>query len=206
MVDGHIAGNTSGLIRGDAPLVDGKVGKALYTNGFNQSVNLGNVRHTCLGNISKCRNGLSITLWLKPHNAGTEIYYMTNGGQTKDAIGIHLLQKNLGFSISFRNESGYWNIQNVQFELLHWYHITMVFIPNTAARLFLNGCLAKEQHAFTQIRSNRVGTYNDLILGDTNKPSHQNGGYQSEMTIDELMMWDAVMDEHKVWDIFMSYE
>ena len=203
IVDEEIVGFTNGVVHGDAPLVEGKVGRALYTNGVNQSVNLGNVRHTCLGNISKCENGISISVWLKTHYRNIS-FYMTNGGHTMRSIGVNLMQKHSGLLITVRNESGYWQVQNVPFELHHWYHITMVWIPNTSARLFVNGCLAKETYAFVEIESYRRDNENDLMIGTSNTPPHVDR-YRAEMTMDDLKMWDAVMDENKVWEIYMSH-
>ena len=203
VVDGEILGFTNGTVEGDAPLVKGKVGKAVYTNGFNQSVNLGNVRHTCMGNITKCKNGLSISVWVKPYGTGVRVF-MTNGGHTHRSIGINLMQKNPGFLITIRNETGFWQAENVQFEPGHWYHIMMVWVPNTVARLFVNGCLAKEAYTFVKITGNRNPNENNFMIGASNTPSDLNK-YRAEMSMDELKLWDAVMDDNKVWEVFMSY-
>ena len=203
LVEGEILGFTNGIIEGDAPLVEGKVGNAVYTNGFNQSVNLGNVRHTCLGNITKCKNGLSVSLWVKPYGTGV-VFLMTNGGHTHRSIGINLMQKAPGLLITIRNETGYWQAENVPFEPGHWYHIMMVWVPNTVARLYLNGCLARETYVFAKKASNKNRVENDLMLGASNIPGDINK-YRAEMTMDDLKMWDAVMDDNKVWEIFMSY-
>ena len=80
----------------------------------------------------------------------------------------------------------------------------MVWVPDTVARLFVNGCLAKETYIFVNRASNQNRVENDLMLGASNTPPDLNK-YRAEMSMDDLKMWDAVMDDNKVWDIFMSY-
>ena len=118
-------------------------------------------------------------------------------------MGIAIVQIDDTIYAVCRNEAGYWRVKDVPFEPLQWYHIMMVWIPNTALRLFLNGCLAKETYTFFSIESNMEGIHNSLVLGNSNIPVDQHR-FWAEMAMDELKMWDAVMDDNKVWQIFIS--
>ena len=91
MVDGKLLGPVLGNVVGDVELVRGKRGKALYTNGINQRVNLGNQRDSCMGDLSKCNNGLVMAMWLQTHRYTEpdepgfytrEEYYISSGGHT----------------------------------------------------------------------------------------------------------------------------
>ena len=68
MAVGKILGPILGDVVGDVKLVPGKRGNALYTNGIDQRVNLGNQRDSCMGDLSKCNNGFVVA-------TGTQIYW-----------------------------------------------------------------------------------------------------------------------------------
>ena len=204
--NGEIVGSTPGVIIGDVQLVEGKVAEAVYTDGIHdQYVNLGNLRQYCVGNLRHCENGLTISLWLQPKVKKSGGYhYFTNGGHTREAIGVFLGQKFEGLMAFFRNETGPWTIMHVPFQALNWYFVTMVWGPNSGSRLYLNGCLAGEDLSLGHDASNADGPYNDFILGASNIPDDRDDSRIS-MTMDELKIWDARMTEDQVWKLYLSH-
>ena len=63
---GQLTGSVQGVLVGDVKLVSGKQGRALYLNGLDQRVSLGNQRHNCMGDLNKCINGFVVALWMIP--------------------------------------------------------------------------------------------------------------------------------------------
>ena len=206
VVNGQIVGFTPGVISGDVQLVEGKASKAVYTDGVHdQFVNLGNLRQYCVGDLRLCQHGLTISLWLRPHVKKSGAYhYFTNGGHTRESIGVLLAQKYSGLMAFFRNDTGPWEISRIPFEALNWYFVTMVWGPNSGARLYLNGCLAGEDLTLKNDASNSNGQYNDFILGASNIATHR-ASTRIEMTMDELKIWDAQMTENQVWELYLSH-
>ena len=49
---------------GGASQVPGVRGQALAIQGFPQAASLGNLRHTCAGNLSLCPEGFTVAVWL----------------------------------------------------------------------------------------------------------------------------------------------
>ena len=206
VVNGQIKGSTPGEIIGDVQLVEGKSYKAIYTDGAHvEYVNLGNLREHCVGDLRLCSHGLTISLWLQPHVIKPgEYHYFTNGGHTRGSIGVFLGQKHERLIAFFRNDTGRWTVTNVPFEAMNWYFITMVWGPNSGARLYLNGCLAGEHITLVPDPSNSNGPYNDFILGTSNSPNHR-ASKRIEMTMDELKIWNAQMTEDQVWELYLSH-
>ena len=206
VVNGQIKGSTPGEIIGDVQLVEGKSYKAIYTDGAHvEYVNLGNLREHCVGDLRLCSHGLTISLWLQPHVIKPgEYHYFTNGGHTRGSIGVFLGQKHERLIAFFRNDTGRWTVTNVPFEAMNWYFITMVWGPNSGARLYLNGCLAGEHITLVPDPSNSNGPYNDFILGTSNSPNHR-ASLRIEMTMDELKIWNAQMTENQVWELYLSH-
>ena len=114
MVDGKLLGPVLGNVVGDVELVRGKRGKALYTNGINQRVNLGNQRDSCMGDLSKCNNGLVMAMWLQTHRYTEpdetgfytrEEYYISSGGHTSHSMGVALLMRVKKIRVIFRTKT-----------------------------------------------------------------------------------------------------
>ena len=205
VIDGAIVGSTPGLIIGDVKLVEGKANDAVYIDGIHdQYVNLGNLRQYCIGDLRLCQHGLTISFWLRPHVRKSGSFYFTNGGHTRQSIGVSLVQVNEGLWAYFRNDTGQMAITRVPFEALVWHFITMVWGPNSGARLYLNGCLAGEDLTLTNDASNSNGPYNDLVLGASNTAKHDST-FRAEMTMDELKIWETRMTEEQVWDLYLSH-
>ena len=205
VVDGQIVGSTPGMIGGDASLVRGRVSQAVYTDGIqDQYVNLGNLRQHCVGDLRLCQRGLTIPLWLQPHERKSGIFfYFTNGGHTSGSIGVVLMQRDEGFLVSFRNVTGSITVKDVPFEAQVWYFITMVWGPNSGLRMYLNGCLAGEELTLRHDASDSNGPYNDFVLGASNFEKRRSRT-RAGMTMDELKIWDARMTGEQVWDLYIS--
>ena len=206
IVNGQLKGSKPAEIIGDVQLVEGKAYKALYIDGVHdQYVNLGNLRQYCVGDLRHCQHGLVISVWLRPHVKKPGGYhYFTNGGHTRGSIGVLLAQLDEHLIAFFRNDTGPWTITKVPFEVLNWYFVTMVWDPNSGARLYLNGCLAGEDLTLKNDASNSNGQYNDFIIGASNFPQDRTTT-RAEMTMDELKIWDARMTENQVWDLYLCH-
>ena len=202
--NGELLGTYFGTIIGDASLMKGKVNKALYTNGIDQWVNVGNHRDKCLGNLSLCSKGFVMALWLNAHTRVTgrsiEIY-INSGGHTMKSVGISLHQKEASLRAAFRNDTKTWFAVISDFESHRWYHVVLAWSGERGLEFYLNGCLRKTDHMGRNIRNNRDSTITDFVFGNANMDGSNAAG---EMTLDEVRVWDADMDEEDVWKIYIN--
>ena len=205
MENGHIEGSTVGVTAGAVELVKGKVNRALYTNGIDQYVNLGNLRQFCVGNILHCQNGLTVSFWINPliKKPGS-FFYLDNGGSTMLSIGINILQQNEALCANFRDDTHHWSISGVSFVPMHWYHVIIVWGGSSGLHFYLNGCLAAVKLSPRFEINTPNGPYNDLILGTTTTTSFRSL-VSGEMLMDELKMWDAELSQDQVWNVFVSH-
>ena len=208
IVGGQLSGSVTGTVVGDVKQVPGKQGKALYVNGLNQKVNLGNQRHNCMGDLSKCTNGFVKAMWLQMHkndDSGqyTDEYYITNGGHTKNAIGVALLMRENKMLAMFRTEDRYWeNYYDQEFSLNTWYHVVLVWKTTYGSKVYVNGSLKRHNLDGVSLDNNQNGNaYSDFMLGDHSGSGDGNPG---EMTPDELRIWDIVIDDHEVWSLYAA--
>ena len=96
--------------------VPGVVGTSLRLNPpdspNDQCVDYGNQRDRCLGSLSECPDGITISFWIKlgfhADNAGH--YYVSSGAQTMDSHGIAIYTKENGLSFTQKTLESSWEI------------------------------------------------------------------------------------------------
>ena len=205
---GVLLGVVPGVLNGDVRLVAGKQGKALYTNGLDQWVNLGNQRGNCMGDLNQCNTGFVMALWLQMHRyhkPGTTLdeYYLTSGGHTRRSMGVVLLMRDKRFLASFRTASWMWYFASATENNLDiWYHVVLAWDASKGGRIYVNGMTDGADLVGTSYASNKNGnTYVNFILGCENVAPPRNA---AEMTLDELRIWDANMNDQQVWRLYVA--
>ena len=199
IVGGALSGSVAGVLNGDVELVTGKQGRALHTNGLDQWVDMGNQRDNCMGDLEKCSNGFVMAMWLKMHRyhkLGTtdDEYYLTSGGHTRASMGVVLLMRAKVFLVNFRTASKYWQTTTTVQNTLHtWHHVILTWDASNGGKIYTNGMMDREERQGTSYTSNRAGdAYTKFIVGCESTLPPRNA---AEMTLYELRIWDAVMNE-----------
>ena len=204
IVGTSLKGSVDGDIHGDVQLVAGKRGKALYTNGVAQWVDLGNQRSNCMGNLNKCDNGFVMAMWLKMHPCdSSDKYYITSGGHTRTSMGVALLMKTKKLLVMFRTASWRWEL-TYPTQPFHdtWYHVVLTWTAANGANIYINGAIgAADEQGYSYASNLNGDTYTKFVLGtESTQPPTTSG----EMTIDELRIWDAAMNEQDIWSLYAA--
>ena len=208
IVGGEVSGSVPGAVVGDVKLVRGVRGQALYMNGIDQRVDLGNQRHNCMGDLSKCKNGFVMAMWLQMHKYDepglyTDEYYISNGGHATRSIGVALLMREKKLLAMFRTETRLWEAYYDDGVSLHtWYHVVMVWSSASGGYIYINGALGSHNQQGESWNSNQQpNTFLNFILGDANTDPPIDPG---EMTLDELRIWDMAMDDQGAWKLYST--
>ena len=210
IVGGSLSGTVLGALNGDVQLVGGRRSKALYTNGVDQWVDLGNQRDNCMGDLEKCNTGFVMAMWLKLHRyeeaetgIGINEYYITNGGHTRRSKGVALIRIEKKFVVNFRTPSWLWTLTTNSEIVLHtWYHVVLAWYATDGGKIYLNGIIDGEDPHGASVTSNRDGdTYTKFILGCENVAPPKLAG---KMTLDELRIWDSRVNEQNVWFMYAA--
>ena len=96
--------------------VPGVVGTSLRLNPpdspNDQYVDYGNQRDRCLGSLSECPDGITISFWIKLgfYADNAEHYYVSSGGQTRESHGIAVRTKYSMLDVFFRTLENIWQI------------------------------------------------------------------------------------------------
>ena len=209
MTTDKLQGSLVGIVTGDASLMGGKRGKALYTNGVDQWINFGNQRHSCLGNLTVCSNGFVMAFWLKAHRYDdvelSDEYYLSSGGQTTQSVGVAVLMQNSKLVVQVRNESVTWTGMMIPIAINIWNHVALTWSGTDGGQLYIyvNGnVVAEDLHGARQV-SNQVQHVNDFVLGSSNDAVEiTKKADAGEMSMDELRVWDALFDSKAMKDIY----
>ena len=205
IIDGKLIGTYPGNLDGDVSLVQGQTNEALYTNGIDQWVNIGNHRDKCLANPALCSKGFVMALWLKAHIHvidGSKEYYINCGGHTSQCVGMSLHQKSIGLCASFRTVTRLWFAVVPDFESQVWYHIVMAWAEGGGLKVYLDGCLRQTEDG-TNSANNKNPSVTDFVFGNANT-ALGSGSIAGEMTLDDVRVWDADMDGDDVWKIYLA--
>ena len=205
---GELSGSIPGAVIGDVKLVSGVRGQALYFNGIDQRVNVGNQRDNCVGDLRKCNNGFVMAMWLQMHKYDepgryNDEFYISNGGHTVWSMGVALLMRERKLLAMFRTETQLWEVYyDNGFSLHTWYHVVLAWSATSGGYIYINGALGNHNQQGQALTSNRGGNaYINFILGDANSNPP---AYPGEMTLDELRIWDAVSDYQWVWTLYSA--
>lgn len=78
--------NLKAQVRGSPSLVSGKTGGAMAFRAGGDYIDGGNLNETCLGNLTLCHYGITISMWIFFTELQRDIYILSTGNQ---AIGLY---------------------------------------------------------------------------------------------------------------------
>ena len=190
--NGNLIGSVNGTVVGNAALVVGKKGLALYTDGVNQYVDFGYQGDTCLGSISLCAYGWVTAFWVRPvdDSSGTIMDSRTYAYE-RVVIFVH----NFILQAYLSSPNRQWEVALGLPSRHNWIHIVLTWQPCSDMKLYIDGNLATTRAASSLNPStNAVPRF---VLGaNTILRNNYN------MTLDELRVWDAVMSDEEVGTLF----
>ncbi|CAH1797704.1 unnamed protein product [Owenia fusiformis] len=202
----------TGKINNNASLVEGRIGKGLNLDGINQSVDLGNRRTECFGDLELCPNGYTLSLWLKiGKTSGRSLYYLSSGGQTYQSYGMTLLLQSSRILVTFTTKTKSWSVSYSSPTAAEWHQVVMTWkdpsisdmYTSDVAKLSLwwDGVNVATANSFAS-RNVQTTVFNDFVIGRPNNGFARYG----EAVIDELIFWDKELDDARVMGLWESYK
>ena len=195
-----LVGSHPSQVSGGAKIVPGILGSALYLDGIDGMVDIGN---DCLMEPEMCPEGLTIAFWLKIHKyptgdqIGIIMNSLVNVGET--GIQYRLYSEYLRFRLNINGLK--WGYFIPLLPLFKWHFITTTFLVDTF-NMYINGC---DVSTYTPVEpTSNLGSplpNRNLYIGGAS-------GYArfvySEMTIDQLMVWYEYLSSEDIWQIYFQ--
>lgn len=123
-----------------AKIVPGKIGNAVSLDGTGQYVDLGVPNDKCLVNIDQCKNGLTMSMWIKARELVDGSYFLS-------APSYSLFYRDDKLVSRFHSDGKTWEVSSPNFKADRWHNVEVSWTPEKGLGLFLDG----SKEAFTDI-------------------------------------------------------
>ena len=190
---GILVGNINGTIIGSPTLVTGKKGLALQIGDYNRRVDFGDQSGTCLGNFMLCIHGWVAAFWMRPDVVDNG-YIMDTGGAATARQGVLLEWRFSSLIANFFGKNKYW-ILDGGYLGLGWSHVVTTWGPCCGPKLYINGGL---------VASDTIPIVRSIPVRDTYTPRLLLCAMGAITTIDRS--FKGTLDEFRVWDMVMRDE
>ena len=203
-VNGNLlVGSMDGTLLGNARVVPGMYGNALYIDGQSGSrVDYGAPKNGCFFDPDHCTQGITISFWLIFHDVQTNYdNIFETGGCRPRAVGYCMaLETGTNIRVLILRRAGYL-VYRLPSTPVHQWHYWSVTYTGDDVNVYINGCnTAPFSIKKYEAPRNAAHTENaNVHFGDWS-----GGGLAPHMTIDEMMVWYRVLTVDQIWQLYVQ--
>ena len=185
---GRLVG-TDATVHGGAETVPGRVNSALHLDGRSQYVDVGRHPTSCLGNLRRCRDGQTTSMWAKFHAFANDMYYYAGGD------GARVFYRNGKLFFVMRAGDREWRVPVTGVQTGKWYFLEYSWHPQKGLRVYIDNELrGKDTNARTVSVDGRVQDAR-VYVGRANEGDTDGRHFRyANATIDEVETWYADRD------------
>ena len=198
----QLVGSMDGTLLGNARVVPGMHGNALYIDGqLGSRVDYGVHINGCFFDPDQCTEGITFSFWLMVHE--DQVNYdiiFDNGGCRRWSVGYCVaLVAGKSITVLVLHRAGYRRYVLPSTPIYQWHYWSVTYTRDDV-NVFINGCNsapfsveynASRQNAHTEDAVFHIGDWSG-------------GGLAPHMTIDELMIWNRVLTDDQIWQLYVQ--
>ena len=187
-----VIGVLSGTMLGNARLVPGVLGNALYLDGqMGTRVEYGVHTQGCFFDPDRCTDGITISLWLKLHEYPTQfLAIFDSGGCKQEGTGFCFnLQPSAKMRFEFLRRSGYDSCEFSAPSLYDWHFFVMTVYDSTITVYIDGNDERPDSVCWPAVRVAPFAVDALFYIG-----AWAAGGTGGHVTLDELSVWYDVLD------------
>ncbi|XP_021368526.1 uncharacterized protein LOC110460117 isoform X2 [Mizuhopecten yessoensis] len=169
--------------------VPGVVGRALKLNGFGQYLDIGQNQGSCLGNLEKCPNGITIGAWMNFQAFFENMYIMSTGKN-----GLRMFHKEGNIYVTVDQDGKHWEVNFPRVEPETWNHMEMSWHPDHGLSVYVNNTLVAKSR-YTNVPIEVATSVPNFYVGRANNGDSTDNVNDARMTIDEMEIWFARREE-----------
>lgn len=154
--------NMQANIHGNPEFRPGKIGNALNLDGRKDYVEAGDHSNGCLGDLSLCHYGITVSMWLKFGELSENAYYLSTGSQ-----GVELYYRNGKLTAEAQEGKKNWRTSWDFPDTAVWYFIEFTWDSPKGLKMYVNLELVDEEKEYS-IRDPQSGNGGTLYLGRAN--------------------------------------
>ena len=180
---------------GNPSIVDGKVNNAVRLNGDSQYLDAGETGDTCLGDLSRCPHGFTMSTWVKFDKLQEDSYYMSTGNK-----GVSMFYKNGMLHVAFNQPGKLWQTSVRGVQPNQWYFVEATWHPQKEAKLYVDNRLVSWTTA-QRVAPKPDKDDNHFYIGRANNGDTPNDYFKyPDVTLDEMEIWYSNRDDLLAFD------
>ncbi|CAH1790209.1 unnamed protein product [Owenia fusiformis] len=161
-------------------------------------------RYECFGDLSKCPEGYTVSMWMKFKDPGyKEGVYMSNGGHTPTSHGIALLYGNGYIEYRFRKPDGTeWRARADNILHGHWYHLAATWSDRDGLKVYVDGKKVAEDNSPEVLEPGAINLQKnkEFFIGRPNDDSHTSYDLGT-IDVDEFNFWSKQKTDREIREI-----
>ncbi len=155
-------------------------------DGRRKYIDLGDQSKTCLGNLTMCLYGITISGFYKFHELEDDMYFIDSGPE-----GFKLYYKNGKLVSEFQQERNNWKTEWSDVRTGKWYFIEQSWCPRNGLKMYVD-LHEVSRDPKPRLKDQGDGTHN-LFLGRAN--SDMRTDKYAKVTMDHMEIWYADRDK-----------
>ena len=180
-------------VYGGGRLVPGQINNALRLNGNGQYLDVGQHSDACLGNLARCRHGMTGSFWANFAEMNNNDYYYSNGD------GIRIYHDNGRVHFVFDVENKRWEVEVPYVAENTWQFVEYTWSPRKGLRVYVNNVLQGSDESSERIPEGAMNDRNRVLIGRSN-PGDDVVVRYGDFAIDEFETWYGHRDYLIAWD------
>ena len=175
-----------------AELVPGKIGNAVLLRGRGQYVDIGEHMEECLGNIEKCKNGITISMWINARRLRDNSYFLSSPSYS-------LYYKDRELKSNFASAGKSWKVGTPDFNTNQWHNVLLSWEPSAGLSMYID-----EKEVAKDLKPEALPQGDDPESGNLyiGKSSDRNIRNTADASIDDLQYWYANIERLRAHGLF----
>ncbi|XP_060080041.1 uncharacterized protein LOC132559439 isoform X2 [Ylistrum balloti] len=169
--------------------VPGVVGRALKLSGLGQYLDIGQHQDSCLGNLEKCPNGITIGAWMNFQAFFENMFIMSTGKN-----GLRMFHKDRKIYVTVDQDGKHWEVSFPRVEPETWNHMEMSWHPDHGLSMYVNNTLVAKSR-YTNVPIEVANNVPNFYVGRANDGDSLETVNDASMIIDEMEIWFGRREE-----------
>lgn len=163
--------------------VDGREGQVVLLNGRGQYVDLGQHGDSCLGNLSLCDHGFTMSVWIRPSELRDNVHFMS-------APSYSLFYEDGRLNAEFNTQTRSWSASTPVFRTDEWQRVTLSWHTKKGLTLYIDDELMDTAPGEPRLQSDQP--VSDKVYLGRNQADTR---LTARMQADELQVWYDYLDQ-----------
>ncbi|XP_064631285.1 uncharacterized protein LOC135489721 [Lineus longissimus] len=172
-------------------IVTGQTGNGWFLNG--SCLDFGTSTDPCFNDIDQCKQGITVSFWVKFDSIAENTYIISNGGQSTVGKGFAMLYRYGQLQVMFKNSKQAWYLPCGSLQTQKWTLFEMSWHETKGLLVYIDRAIVQQQVIIqSQTEIIQSGIFSNLMFGC---PSPSVVDYSPiVVTIDEYQMWTVSID------------